>query len=49
MVKPTLQEVADNAELSIATVKTNAAKLQDKGLLIRQGAKKNGSWKVCIN
>ncbi|MBQ9822920.1 MAG: putative DNA binding domain-containing protein [Solobacterium sp.] len=42
----TLQEVADHVGLSLAGVKSNVSKLQNKGFLSRQGSKKNGLWKV---
>ena len=42
----TLQEVADHVDLSLAGVKSNVSKLQNKGFLSRQRSKKNGLWKA---
>ena len=41
-----LQDVADSTGLSLAGVKKICQKLQEYGLPEREGAKKNGSWKI---
>ena len=41
-----LQDAAESTGLSLAGVKKICQKLQEYGLLEREGAKKNGSWKI---
>ena len=41
-----LRDAAENTGLSLAGVKKICQKLQEYGLLEREGAKKNGSWKI---
>jgi ATP-dependent DNA helicase RecG len=42
----TQKKVAEAVNKSLRTVKTNISSLQEKGLLIREGAKKSGKWIV---
>jgi len=43
----TLQEIADEIGCSLRTVKTMIKSLQERGLVVRVGGKKSGSWKIC--
>lgn len=42
----TLQEVADGCGLSLGGVKKICSKLQEAGVLVREGSKKDGRWIV---
>lgn len=42
----TQQEIANELNVSVLTIKRNINKLKEKGLLIRIGADKNGYWKI---
>lgn len=42
----TLQEVADKIGKSLRTIKTSINALQEKGILSREGGKKNGRWVI---
>ena len=44
----TMARLAENLALNRRTVERNIKTLQDKGLLVRQGPTKNGSWRVVI-
>ena len=45
-LEDSLQDAAESTGLSLSGVKKICPKLQEYGLLVREGAKKNGSWKI---
>ena len=47
--KATQEEIANRINKSLRTVKTYMSEMQQKGLIERKNAKKNGEWIVCTN
>jgi predicted HTH transcriptional regulator len=44
----TMARLAEDLAVNRRTVERNIKTLQDKGLLVREGPTKNGSWRVVI-
>lgn len=43
----TISEIAETLDLSVSSAKSVIDELKGSGVLVRVGAKKNGSWMIC--
>ena len=43
----TISEIAETLDLSMGSTKSVIDELKISGVLVRVGAKKNGSWMIC--